>query len=149
MINLKVNSNLEKVETLQPGLTIPIIDNATFISSTPYTLRLMAQKDQSYRYGIVYFDKIGGSFSQWTTLLSKIDEFNNDANASKAYLFVDVNINNLKTAEANSIEWLVLKNCALEVWTAKTKDDLDNLDPYVTGVTSDNIHAGEILAKKI
>lgn len=123
--------------------------NATFISSTPYTLRLMAAKDQSYRYGIVYFDKIGGSFSQWTTLLSKIDEFNNDANASKAYLFVDVNINNLKTAEANSIEWLVLKNCALEVWTAKTKEDLDNLDPYVTGVTSDNIHAGEILAKNI
>ena len=29
MINLKVNSNLEKVETLQPGLTIPIIDNDT------------------------------------------------------------------------------------------------------------------------
>jgi hypothetical protein len=42
-----------------------------------------------------------------------------------------------------------LKNCALEVWTAKTKEDLDNLDPYVTGVTSDNIHAGEILAKNI
>jgi hypothetical protein len=44
---------------------------------------------------------------------------------------------------------LVLRNCALEVWTAKTKEDVSNLDPYITGVTCDNIHAGEILAKDI
>ena len=123
--------------------------NATFISSTPYTLRLMAQKDQSYRYGIVYFGKIGNSFTEWPDLLNKINEFNVDANASKAYLFADVNIVNLKTAEAGSIDKLAETGCALEVWTAKSKDDLDNLDPYVTGVTSDNIHAGEILAKNI
>lgn len=123
--------------------------NATFISSTPYTLRLMAQQDQSYRYGIVYFGQIGVTIQDWTTLLSKIEEFNNDANASKAYLFVDVNIDNLKTADANFANWLVLRNCALEVWTAKTKEDVSNLDPYITGVTCDNIHAGEILAKDI
>lgn len=123
--------------------------NATFISSTPYTLRLMAQKDQSYRYGIVYFGKMGNSFTEWPDLLNKINEFNVDANASKAYLFADVNIVNLKTAEAGSIDKLAETGCALEVWTAKSKDDLDNLDPYVTGVTSDNIHAGEILAKNI
>lgn len=123
--------------------------NATFISSTPYTLRLMAQQDQSYRYGIVYFGQIGVTIQDWTTLLSKIEEFNNDANASKAYLFIDVNIDNLKTADANFANWLVLRNCALEVWTAKTKEDVSNLDPYITGVTCDNIHAGEILAKDI
>lgn len=123
--------------------------NATFISSTPYTLRLMAQQDQSYRYGIVYFGQIGVTIQDWTTVLSKIEEFNNDANASKAYLFIDVNIDNLKTANANFANLLVLRNCALEVWTAKTKEDVSNLDPYVTGVTSDNIHAGEILAKNI
>ena len=123
--------------------------NATFISSTAYTLRLMAGKDQSYRYGIVYFGKIGSSFSEWTTLFNQINEFNTDAAASKAYLFADVNIDNLKTAEAGSVDKLAETGCALEVWTAKIKEDLDNLDPYVTGVTSDNIHAGEILAKKI
>lgn len=123
--------------------------NATFISSTAYTLRLMAEKDQSYRYGIVYFGKIGSSFSEWTTLFNQINEFNTDAAASKAYLFADVNIDNLKTAEAGSVDKLAETGCALEVWTAKNKEDLDNLDPYVTGVTSDNIHAGEILAKKI
>ena len=123
--------------------------NATFISSTPYTLRLMAQQDQSYRYGIVYFGQIGVTIQDWTTVLSKIEEFNNDANASKAYLFIDVNIDNLKTADANFANWLVLRNCALEVWTAKTKEDVGNLDPYITGVTCDNIHAGEILAKNI
>lgn len=123
--------------------------NATFISSTAYTLRLMAEKDQSYRYGIVYFYGIGDSHSEWTTLLNQINEFNTDAAASKAYLFADVNIDNLKTAEAESVDKLAETGCALEVWTVKTKDDLDNLDPYVTGVTSDNIHAGEILAKKI
>lgn len=123
--------------------------NATFISSTPYTLRLMAQQDQSYRYGIVYFGQIGVTIQDWATVLSKIEEFNNDANASKAYLFIDVNIDNLKTANANFVNWLVLRNCALEVWTAKTKEDLNNLDPYITGVTCDNIHAGEILAKDI
>lgn len=123
--------------------------NATFISSTPYTLRLMAKQDQNYRYGIVYFGKIGSSFSEWTDLFNKINEFNVDADASKAYLFADVNIDNLKTAEAGSVDKLAETSCALEVWTAKIKEDLDNLDPYVTGVTSDNIHAGEILAKKI
>lgn len=123
--------------------------NATFIASVPYTLLLMARVDQSYRYGIVYFYQLKNSDSNWTTVLSKIDEYNNDANASKAYLFLDANINNLKVADANAVDTLALKNCALEVWTAVTKDDLDNLDPYVTGVTSDNIHAGEILAKKI
>lgn len=123
--------------------------NATFIASVPYTLLLMARVDQSYRYGIVYFYQLKNSDANWTTVLSKIDEYNNDANASKAYLFLDANINNLKVADADAVDTLALKNCALEVWTAVTKDDLDNLDPYVTGVTSDNIHAGEILAKKI
>lgn len=123
--------------------------NATFISSTAYTLRLMAEKDQSYRYGIVYFGKIENAASEWTTLLNQINEFNTDATASKAYLFADVNIVNLKTAEAGLIDKLAETGCQLEVWTAKIKDDLDNLDSYVTGVTSDNIHAGEILAKNI
>lgn len=123
--------------------------NATFIASVPFTLLRMAREDQSYRYGIVYFGQLKKSDAQWTTVLSKIDEYNNDAVASKAYLFLDANINNLKVADSDAIDTLVLKNCALEVWTATTKDDLDNLDPYVTGVTSDNIHAGEILTKNI
>lgn len=123
--------------------------NATFISSTAYTLRLMAEKDQSYRYGIVYFGKIGSAFTEWTTLFNQINEFNTDADASKAYLFADVNIDNLRTAEVGATNKLSETGCALEVWTAKTKEDLDDLDPYVTGVTSDNIHAGEILAKNI
>ena len=123
--------------------------NATFIASIPFTLLRMAREDQSYRYGIVYFGQLKNSDAAWTTVLSKIDEYNNDAVASKAYLFLDANINNLKVADADVVDKLVQKNCALEVWTATTKYDLDNLDPYVTGVTSDNIHAGEILAKKI
>lgn len=123
--------------------------NATFIASVPYTLLLMARIDQSYRYGIVYFYQLKKTDAQWTTVLSKIDEYNNDAAASKAYLFLDANINNLKVADSDAVDTLVLKNCGLEVWTATIKEDLDNLDPYVTGVTSDNIHAGEILAKKI
>lgn len=123
--------------------------NATFIASVPFTLRRMAREDQSYRYGIVYFGQLKNSDAAWTTVLSKIDEYNNDTVASKAYLFLDANINNLKVADADAVDKLVQKNCALEVWTATTKEDLDNLDPYVTGVTSDNIHAGEILAKKI
>lgn len=123
--------------------------NATFISSTPYTLRLMAQKDQSYRYGIVYLGKIESAASEWTTLLNQINEFNTDTAASKAYLFADVNIVNLKIAESGLVDKLSETGCQLEVWTAKSKDDLDNLDPYVTGVTSDNIHAGEILSKNI
>lgn len=123
--------------------------NATFIASVPFTLLRMAREDQSYRYGIVYFGQLKNSDTAWATVLSKIDEYNNDAVASKAYLFLDANINNLKVADTDAVDKLVQKNCALEVWTATTKDDLDNLDPYVTGVTSDNIHAGEILAKKI
>lgn len=123
--------------------------NATFISSTAYTLRLMAKRDQSYRYGIVYFNGIGDSNSEWATLLNEVNQFITDADASKAYLFVDVNVDNLRTADVGATNKLSETGCALEVWTAKTEADLEGLDPYVTGVTSDNIHAGEILAKKI
>ena len=147
--NAKYNGKPYAIKLLDIVNRYGLRGNATFISSTPYTLRLMAQKDQSYRYGIVYFGNLKITDTNLTTLISKIEEFNNDADASKAYLFVDVNIDNLKTADANIVNLFVSRNCALEVWTAKTKEDLDNLDPYVTGVTSDNIHAGEILAKKI
>ena len=147
--NAKYNGKPYAIKLLDIVNRYGLRGNATFISSTPYTLRLMAQKDYSYRYGIVYFDNLKITDTNLTTLISKIEEFNNDTDASKAYLFVDVNIDNLKTADANIVNLFVSRNCALEVWTAKTKEDLDNLDPYVTGVTSDNIHAGEILAKKI
>ena len=147
--NAKYNGKPYAIKLLDIVNRYGLRGNATFISSTPYTLRLMAKQDQSYRYGIVYFGNLKITDTNLTTLISKIEEFNNDTDASKAYLFVDVNIDNLKTADANIANLFVSRNCALEVWTAKTKEDLDNLDPYVTGVTSDNIHAGEILAKKI
>lgn len=108
-----------------------------------------AAAKEGWRYGIVHFGKIGSSFSEWTSLLNEINQFNTNASASKAYLFADVNIDNLKTAEVGATNKLSETGCALEVQTAKTEADLNELDPYVTGVTSDNIHAGEILAKKI
>lgn len=125
--------------------------NATFISSTPYTLRLMAQYDQTYRYGIVYFDDIAFADAKWMDVYNKINEFWQDSKAKNAYQFIDVNISKLKAATNidNICENLIGLNCGLEVWTAKTEADLEGLHPYVTGVTSDNIHAGEILAKKI
>ena len=125
--------------------------NATFISSTPYTLRLMAQFDQSYRYGIVYFDDISFTDAKWLDVCNKITEFYQDSKAKNAYQFIDVNISKLKAATNvdNICENLIGLNCGLEVWTAETEADLEGLHPYVTGVTSDNIHAGEILAKKI
>lgn len=125
--------------------------NATFISSTPYTLRLMAQYDQTYRYGIVYFDDIAFTDTKWLDVFNKITEFYQDSKVKNAYQFIDVNISKLKAATNidNICENLIGLNCGLEVWTAKTEADLEGLHPYVTGVTSDNIHAGEILAKKI
>ena len=125
--------------------------NATFISSTPYTLRLMAQYDQTYRYGIVYFDDIAFTDAKWMDVYNKINEFCQDSKAKNAYQFIDVNISKLKAATNidNICENLIGLDCGLEVWTAKTEADLEGLHPYVTGVTSDNIHAGEILAKKI
>lgn len=125
--------------------------NATFISSTPYTLMLMAQYDQTYRYGIVYFDDITFADAKWMDVYNKITEFWQDSKAKNAYQFIDVNISKLKAATNvdNICENLIGLNCGLEVWTAKTEADLEGLHPYVTGVTSDNIHAGEILAKKI
>lgn len=147
--NPRYNGNGYGVKVLDIVNRYGLRGNATFIASVPFTLLRMAREDQSYRYGIVYFGQLKNSDAAWATVLSKIDEYNNDAVASKAYLFLDANINNLKVADTDAVDKLVQKNCALEVWTATIKEDLDNLDPYVTGVTSDNIHAGEILAKKI
>ena len=81
--------------------------NTTFIASVPFTLLRMAREDQSYRYGIVYFGQLKNSDTAWATVLSKIDEYNNDAVASKAYLFLDANINNLKVADADAVDKLV------------------------------------------
>lgn len=36
-------------------------------------------------------------------------------------------------------------NMPVEVWTVNDTDTIKNLNPYITGVTSDNLIAGNIL----
>ena len=60
-------------------------------------------------------------------------------------MFVDVNYS---AANANAVSLCKAANLALEVWTVNSEADVLALDPYISGVTSDYILAGELLSEK-
>lgn len=43
---------------------------------------------------------------------------------------------------------LLANKLPLEVWTMDTEADVLALDPYVSGVTSNTVHAGKVLHDK-
>lgn len=128
--------------------------NFTIISSGNWNLEETVKYDNNIRVGYInVFEmyNVGNDVNKkyWDTVTINLTKIINAGMGRAVYLFLDQNLMHVATCPAENIDWLMDKKIALEVWTAKTANDLDNLDPYITGVTCDNIHAGEILAKKI
>ena len=128
--------------------------NFTIISSGNWNLEETVKYDNNIRVGYInVFEmyNVGNDVNKkyWDTVTINLTKIINAGGGRAVYLFLDQNLTHVATCPAENMDWLMDKKIALEVWTAKTADDLDNLDPYITGVTCDNIHAGEILAKKI
>ena len=128
--------------------------NFTIISSGNWNLEETVKYDNNIRVGYInVFEmyNVGTDVNKkyWDTVTLNLTKIINAGGGRAVYLFLDQNLTHVATCPAENMDWLIDKKIALEVWTAKTANDLDNLDPYITGVTCDNIHAGEILAKKI
>ena len=128
--------------------------NFTIISSGNWNLEETVKYDNNIRVGYInVFEmyNVGNDVNKkyWDTVTINLTKIINAGGGRAVYLFLDQNLMHVATCPAENIDWLVDKKIALEVWTAKTENDLNNLDPYITGITCDNIHAGEILAKKI
>ena len=128
--------------------------NFTIISSGNWNLEETVKYDNNIRVGYInVFEmyNVGTDVNKkyWDTVTINLTKIINAGGGRAVYLFLDQNLTHIATCPAENMDWLIGKKIALEVWTAKAANDLDNLDPYITGVTCDNIHAGEILAKKI
>lgn len=128
--------------------------NFTIISSGNWNLEETVKYDNNIRVGYInVFEmyNVGTDVNKkyWDTVTLNLTKIINAGMGRAVYLFLDQNLTHVATCPTENMDWLMDKKIALEVWTAKTANDLDNLDPYITGVTCDNIHAGEILAKKI
>jgi len=52
----------------------------------------------------------------------------------------------IPTCPAENIDWLIDHRIPLEVWTANDQTNFKDLHSYITGVTSDNVHAGEVIS---
>lgn len=68
-----------------------------------------------------------------------------DLQTDENEVFIDCDYNNLTEA---GIEVCKNANVPLEVWTVNSASVIENLDPYISGVTSDNLIAGKVLYDK-
>lgn len=125
----------------------------TIISSGNWNLEETVKYDNTIRVGYInvfeMYNVNSTDKKYWDTTVLNLTKIINAGGGRAVYLFLDQNLTHVATCPAENIDWLIDKKIPLEVWTAKTKEDVGNLDPYITGVTCDNIHAGEILAKDI
>lgn len=106
---------------------------ATWISFNGDYLAIVKDNDVTARIGYLTSSDNGLDFA--ATLLTGQNE-----------VFVDTEYTKVTD------EWVdkcINKNLALEVYTVNSKDDIKQLHPYVTGVTSDTCIAGRILCEAV
>ena len=108
--------------------------NVSYISFNHTFLGYVKNADSNARLGYVVGGVSDDVIETAKTLRTETNE-----------VFIDGNFGSLTTDGV----YLCLNNgFPLEVWTCNDADYINNtLDPYVTGVTSDNIHAGKTLLK--
>ena len=105
----------------------------TYISFNATYLEYVKNTDANARLGYVVNDVT-------EAVITKAQELKTDTNE----VFVDAGAGRL-TQEL--IYLCINAGLPLEVWTVNSESSVKNLDPYVSGVTSDNVHAGKSLFK--
>ena len=106
-------------------------DKVTYISFYENTLNAIKSYDSSARLGYV-------TESRDSSIIETALALKTDTNE----VFLD--IANYSLTNEN-IELAVAAGLPIEVWTVNDATAIINLDPYVTGVTSDNLIAGNVL----
>lgn len=107
-------------------------DNVTYISFNSTYLEYVKKANSKARLGYVVGNVTDAVISTARALMTTTNE-----------VFVDANYG---TIDTDSIYRCLNAGLPLEVWTLNYADYICNqLDPYITGVTSDNVHAGKVL----
>lgn len=108
-------------------------NNVSWISFNASALSNIVKNDPCARVGLVTNSKIDQN---------KIDIVNNTLKTGQNEVFFDAYYTQ---ATSDVIDLCYSNSIPLEVWTVNSKDNLLNLHPYISGVTSDSLNAKEVL----
>jgi|GEM_PF-3255630 len=106
-------------------------------------LEYVRDRDNTARLGYL----IDGSRQNTLQEINKAISLKTDKNE----VFIDANYyplrDNVNTGNnlEDCINACIAFDFALEVWTVNSADDIRKMDPFISGVTSDNLNAGEVL----
>ncbi len=131
-IEIKFKISSEQVKTLiRTVAKYGMLDNVTWISSSKKCLRSVVEVDGNARMGLVVN----------VVTQEKINELLELAE-EKENVFLNCNY---EYVNSDAIALCVEYRIPLEVWTVDNEETILNLDPYISGVTSDRLVAGKVL----
>lgn len=118
--------------------------NFTIISFIEWTLESSIKYDDKIRVGLIYDKVQDNTIDDVVMRINKIKS----KSTNRINVFLDANGQYFKTPSEAVMTKLLANKLPLEVWTMDTEADVLALDPYVSGVTSNTVHAGKVLHDK-
>lgn len=118
--------------------------NFTIISFIEWTLESSIKYDDKIRVGLIYDKVQDNTIDDVVMRINKIKA----KSTNRINVFLDANGQYFKTPSEAVMTKLLANKLPLEVWTMDTEADVLALDYYVSGVTSNAVHAGKVLHDK-
>lgn len=118
--------------------------NFTIISFIEWTLESSIKYDDKIRVGLIYDKVQDNTIDDVVMRINKIKS----KSTNRINVFLDANGQYFKTPSEAVMTKLLANKLPLEVWTMDTEADVLALDSYVSGVTSNTVHAGKVLHDK-
>jgi hypothetical protein len=118
--------------------------NFTIISFIEWTLESSIKYDDKIRVGLIYDKVQDGTIDDVIMRINKIKA----KSTNRINVFLDANGIYFKTPSEAVMTKLLANKLPLEVWTMDTEADVLALDSYVSGVTSNKVHAGKVVHDK-
>lgn len=115
--------------------------NFTIISFIEWTLESSIKYDDKIRVGLIYDKVQDDTIDDVIMRINKIK----DKSTNRINVFLDANGIYFKTPSEAVMTKLLANKLPLEVWTMDTEADVLALDSYVSGVTSNKVHAGKVV----
>lgn len=107
-------------------------EHVTIISFDVNTLKAVQELDGKVRLGLV----MNGLDDVRKMELRQLKNGDNE-------VFADIAFSNVND---DVVTYLINNNIPLEVWTVNNVSKIEGMNPYITGVTSDYVHAGDVLS---
>jgi hypothetical protein len=118
--------------------------NFTIISFIEWTLESSIKYDDKIRVGLIYDKVQDNTIDDVVMRINKIKA----KSTNRINVFLDANGQYFKTPSEAVMTKLLANKLPLEVWTMDTEADVLALDSYVSGVTSNSVHAGKVVHDK-